>query len=398
MNITKLNKEEFICHDPIILTGEKAFYNDPNYLGKTKKDFYSPDPSPSARYSFNTKNQNHILDRIKNIFERFFPPVWVYKFLQFFAGYVALLPAAGITVSNKPFNYYKLTSEKINFEGKWKYLRFSFNVNGKPVDVKIMGTPSTLGNGRWLLHSNGNCGFSDGTLSYNNELRTILDMTHSNALLFDYPSVGSSKGYPNKEDMKTAYIAMLNLLERAQDEGAIDAKEIIGYGHSIGGGVQGEALKKHELKNKKYVFVKSRSFSDLSTAASHITIKPLGLLVKLLGWNLDSVTSSEKLKVPEIILQSAKVDTHFQRLKDSSLIIDDGVIPAKATLGKKLLDKHGVEKFPNKVFLGMKEGHNNSIKQPWNLAKEITRALGKPESVSHKAFINHMRDDIALGA
>ena len=106
-----------------------------------------------------------------------------------------------------------------------------------------------------------------------------------NAIVFNYPGVGASSGLPNRQAMAKTYRAMLNFLEDRTN--GIGATEIIGYGHSIGGGVQGDALKTHELKKDvKYVFVKSRTFSDLSTTASLLMAKPFGFLVKILGCNI----------------------------------------------------------------------------------------------------------------
>jgi hypothetical protein len=154
----------------------------------------------------------------------------------------------------------------------------------------------------------------------------------------------------------------------------IGAKEIIGYGHSIGSGVQSDALKTHELKKDiKYVFVKSRTFSDLSTVASTLASKPLGFLVKMLGWNMDCVESSKNLQAPEIIMQTANVKK-YEELKDSSKIINDGIITANASLAKALLEDNQYPR-KNKVFIGMRETHNAGLKDPSFLAQKIEALL-----------------------
>ncbi|WP_284452673.1 hypothetical protein [Parachlamydia acanthamoebae] len=172
--------------------------------------------------------------------------------------------------------------------------------------------------------------------------------------------------------MAKAYRAMLNFLE--DQKIGIGAKEIIGYGHSIGGGSQSDALKKHPLKKDiKYVFVKSRSFSTLYRTAIHVTYRPLAFLVKILGWNMNSSKVSEKLQAPEIILQTAKVAS-YEEIKNSSKIIDDGIITAKASLAKKLLDDEKCAK-RNKIFIGIPDDHCAELSDPTFLATRIESLL-----------------------
>ena len=240
-----------------------------------------------------------------------------------------------------------------------------------------------------MLDSNGNGEFYEDKLSCH-EFKHILSKVKSNAIVFNYPGVGASSGLPNRQAMAKAYCAMLNFLEDKKN--GVGAKEIIGYGHSIGGGVQGDALKTHELKKDvKYVFVKSRTFSNLSTTASILTNKSLGFVVKILGWNMDSVASSKKLQAPEIIMQTAKVKW-YEEINDSSKIIDDGVIPANASLAKALLDDNKCPK-KNKVFIGMQERHNDGLDDPSFLAQKIETLLKTDASNSD---INKYFDEEAI--
>ncbi|MBI3901060.1 MAG: hypothetical protein HY324_02790, partial [Chlamydiia bacterium] len=229
-------------------------------------------------------------------------------------------------------------------------------------------------NGRWVLASNGNGEFYEDTVAYNDHFKRILTEIDGSAIVFNYPGVGASSGLPNRQAMTKAYRAMLSFLED-QDKG-IGAREIIGYGHSIGGGIQGDALKVHALKeNVKYVFVKSRTFS---TIASVLNFKPLECLVELLGWNIDPITSSKTLQAPEIILQTARVN-QYEELQESSKIIGDGIIPANGSLAKALLDDPNCPK-QNKLFIGMKERHNGQLLDPSFLAKKIKAFLKSPLS------------------
>lgn len=323
------------------------FYKSPTYLGDTKKDFASLTPLTTS-YRWNSEHK--VLRITKKIFSLLFFPLILGKCLHNFAGKIAYLPAAS---SFTPVQAETLRSE-VNLNGDWKYKRLTVKVDGIKIDAMVVGKESTLNNKRWMLHSVGNGDCYENNLHFANNYQ-MLEELQSNALFFNYSGVGSSSGKANRKAMKNAYRAMLKLLE--DENMGIGAKEIIGYGHSIGAGVQGDALKSYRLKKDiNYVFVKSRTFSRMSKEAS-LMARPLGFVTKLLGWNISSVTSSRKLQAHEIILQTTNV-TKPEELNDSSKIIDDGVIFEKATLAKKLLDKGIVN---NKTFFGIPEGHNTPI-------------------------------------
>lgn len=352
-----------------MLSGDMAFYNQTDYLDSTRRDFVQPKPL-LVNYRWNSESS---IRRIaKQVFSIIVFPVQTYKLLHSFAGKVALLPSATPTLLGYSKNYANYARSNISLNNMWKYKRITVEVDGYKIDAMIVGKASTLNNGRWVLASNGNGEFYEDKLSCNNDFRRILSEIKSNGIVFNYPGVGASSGLPSREAMAKAYRAMLNLLE--DQKNGIGAKEIIGYGHSIGGGVQGDALKNHDLKKDvKYVFVKSRTFSDLSTTASTLTIKPLGFLVKILGWNMNNVKSSKQLQAPEIIMQTAAVEK-CEQLSDSLKIIDDGIISAKASLAKALLDDNNFIN-QNKVFIGMEECHNERLSNPLFLAQTIERLL-----------------------
>ncbi|MBA3603760.1 MAG: hypothetical protein H0W50_09005 [Parachlamydiaceae bacterium] len=279
------------------LSGENAFYNKENYLEATKEDF-SQGKSLPVSYTWNTESK--ILRIAKLIFSIIIFPVGIYKLIHSLVGKV-LLPASSPSRMGLPANYANNARQQVNLNGDWKYKRLTIEVDGYKIDATIMGKEATFDNGRWTLLSNGNGEFAEeGHMASGNFIK-ILSEVNSNGIVFNYPGVGSSSGLPNREAMAKVYRAMLNFLE--DKEKGIGAKEIIGYGHSIGGGAQGDALRTHDLKkNVKYVFVKSRTFSDLSTEASLLVNKPAGFLLKIFGWNMGSVESSKNLKAPEIIM------------------------------------------------------------------------------------------------
>jgi hypothetical protein len=351
------------------LAGENAFYNQPDYLESTQRDLNSNNSLPTT-YSWNIEHK--IIRIVKQILSIIIFPIAIYNLLHILAGKVALLPASSPSLMEYSDNYANDSRSSISLDSEWKYKRVTVQVDGYQVDAMIVGKAATLNNGRWMLASNGNGEFYEDKLSYSQDFKQILTEIQGNAIVFNYPGVGSSSGLPNRQAMAKAYRAMLSFLE--DRENGIGAREIIGYGHSIGGGVQGDALKAHVLKKDvKYVFVKSRTFSDLNTTASILTCRPLGFLVKLLGWNMDLVASSRKLQAPEIIMQTAEVQG-YEELHESSKIIGDGVIPANASLARALLNDANCHK-KSKLFIGMSESHNDELKDPLFLAKKIETLL-----------------------
>jgi len=356
-----------------ILSGKNAFYNASDYLESTQRDFAAT--SLPVTYSWETESKTTRIS--KQILSTVIFPVGIFKSLHSLAGKIALLPASNPGLMGYPPNHATESRLNITLNGEWKYKRINIDVNGYKIDAIIVGKDSTLGNGRWVLPSLGNGEFCEDKLAYGDDFTQLLTEVNGNAVVFNYPGVGASSGLPNREAMAKAYRAILTFLEDKKK--GVGAREIIGYGHSIGGGVQGDALKTHKLKKDiQYVFVKSRTFSTLKIEASVLTNSPLGFLVKALGWNMDSVESSKELQVPEIIMQTARVKS-YEELADSSKIIDDGVIPAKASLAKALLDDNQCPK-DRKLFIGMPEHHNDGLWNPSYLAMKINACLYHPQS------------------
>lgn len=361
-----------------ILSGEKAFYNQSNYVKSGKQD-WSSNKSLPVSYTWNTEHK--VIRIAKKILSAFIFSSAVYTLLSLLIGKVSLkqplpvlilsmgiykllqiivgkiiLPASSPMITKVSKNDLDNARSKISLKGTWKYKRILIEADGYKMDSVIIGKPSTFNNGRWYLTSNGNGEFYEGKL-FSGECRQVLHNLKSNALVFNYPGVGSSSGSASKKAMVKAYRAMLTFLE--DKERGIGAKEIIGYGFSIGGAIQGEALKTHPLKKDiKYVFIKDRTFSALSQLVSEMMGRFLGFSVKCLGWEMDSVTSSKKLQVPEIILQTTKKD-HFHQLESiDDLQETDLVIEKKGSLAFELL-KEGVHK--NKHYLGITSNHRTSL-------------------------------------
>jgi len=314
--------------------------------------------------TFNTEYK--VITIAKQLLSTLMFPLGIYRLLHSFVGKFLLLPASTPALLGRVSNHADISRSKIHLDGDLKYKRFTVEVDGYKIDAVIVGKASSLTNGRWMLVSNGNSQLYEDLLSGDSDVKRILSAINGNALLFNYPGVGASSGLPNRYAMSKAYQTMLTLLEDKID--GIGAKEIIGYGHSIGGGVQGDALETHKLKSDvRYVFIKGRTFSTLSTVVSTRKNPFLGLVVKILGWNMSSIDSSKKLQVSEIILQTTD---------DRSVAIHDGVIPAEATLAKALLECNECPK-ENKVFIALQEKHSEKLRDIPFIGETIESLLAR---------------------
>lgn len=374
------------------LSGENAFYQHPEYLTNTSQDLSSTKILPTS-YTWNTEHKiMRIAKQILPIFAfsiglsligkvsliKIALSVGAYKLIHRLIGKL-ILPASFITsllslhrivrtviFKISKFNVPLLKDLRVKAldvtrKNGWICKRITIEVDGYKIDSIIIGKPSFLDKGRWTLVSDGNgILYEFNMLSENDDtLRLILDGYESNAILFNYPGVGASSGLPNKQAMVKAYRAMLTFLE--DKEKGIGATEIIGYGHSIGGGIQGEVLKTHSLKNDiKYIFIKSKTFSSLSEQVSLMMGKILGALIKPLGWEMDSVESSKKLQVKEIIIQTTKEESGYNLKNIDDLANNDGVIIKESCLAFKLLKEKATA---NKYFLGTTSSHNEPLDQ-----------------------------------
>lgn len=139
----------------------------------------------------------------------------------------------------------------------------------------------------------------------------------------------------------------------------------------LGGGTQEFTENRSFRSDIKYLFVKSRSFSSIRDAATYIADNELlGKLAAWVGWNISPLKASLALTQPEVILQTVNWHNYVNILSDSRVaILSDGVIHKEAALATHLLAKS--RNFPNKLFIGMPENHNEGIDQPILLARKV---------------------------
>lgn len=362
-----------------MLSGENAFYNQANYLETTAEQLgrSSPPNDLVVTFSSSTSFKHRAIKVVKNCL---LLPL-LHKLFHRLLGCI-ILPSESMFRST---SIRKATQRRMrafnhaNFEGQgeaaqarqgdtWKYKRFKVVISGYEIDAMIAGKASTLANGRWVLASPHREGTYEGALPWNasetdrnqlgrmenNEwvpmprtygeiLGNFLDDINGNVLMFNYPGIGASSGtFPSKETIIKAYRAMLTLLEN--DDYGIGAKEIIGYGFSIGGGIQGEALKGHHFQTEKinYLFIKDRSFANLADVISHRFTWIAGWIVRRFGFNLNTTTSSNELSqrnIHEIILQAE----------------EDDIVPAAVSQTTILQSKEATK---HKTFLAFEGEHD----------------------------------------
>jgi hypothetical protein len=292
---------------PSILSGKTAFFNHPNYQINLKNEFNSKEGTCIYKCSQIPK---------KNI-----TPLLSYPLKKLLKW--TLIPTVG-----QPQKFGSTLSREGNL---WKYKRITLPIGDLKIDAAIMGRPSTLNNKKWVLLSLGRLERYEDIMK-SSSLKKFLEKINANALFFNYPKVGASKGPRNAQNMTAAYKGMLEFLEDKKN--GIGATKIIGYGYSMGGGVQGKSLESYPLqgKNIKYLFIKDRTFSSLQRTVHSLTKGFVGESLLSLGWDLDSTKSSYKLshlQIPEIITQT----TDINETPNS-----DGVISKNSSLMHSILN------------------------------------------------------------
>ncbi len=380
-----------------LLSGSTAFYNLLTYQESLQKDF-ATEKAPDPLYSYQTESK--IWRMVKKILLILLFPigllVLIYRVLQAkFGGMILQAPKA-----STPEVCAKMRSQLVNRykDGEWKLKRISIQVDDWALDATIVGKPSTLNNGTWLLFVPGSDKCCESTLlNQERDLPAILEQIEGNGIYFNYPGVAGSEGVaPNKETLAKACRAVLRFLE---DD--VEAKRIVCHGYSLGGGALGSALEEHPLKDDvRYCCVYDHSFSDAAAVASaQMNSSLAGLVLKSLGWNLDAVNSTKKLKAQQIVIQtvdSTKLPqgSNYMDLNDPKLLVSDGsAIQPEATLAYALLnDPHRPKE--RQQIIGVRASHFAPFDAPGGqnqdafvpyLARQIKKALGTAPAIAASA-------------
>ena len=202
--------------------------------------------------------------------------------------------------------------------------------NGTSYSGLLLGTPETLGNGKWVLNALGNGQPIETSVRQSLSYHQI----GYNVLMVNGRGVGQSRGLAKGSNVGEAQVVGLNFLEQV-----IKANKIVLVGFSLGGAAIGAAIKEHTFSpaQRDYLAVRIMSFGSVSHVAHEILKKHNSCFTPIakgvIAWTdceIDSVAASQQLTdlhIPEVIIQAGSSQTEFQ---------DDGVIPAAATLGQRL--------------------------------------------------------------
>lgn len=367
--------------NPTPLVSQLSTEHGTDYSKKTIAEFSQRSRVP-VTYTWDTpewSTEGKIKRLVKFIFSIIFFPIAIYHFLHYCIGKVALPASSPLLIPHikNLGNLNRLRADAINKIFRNTLLnpkRLTISVDGYEIDAAIVGHQINLTNSRWVLLSVGNGEFYEQYLDNlsSSDLGNFLSKLEANVLMFNYPGVGESSGRPNHQAMVKAYRAMLHFLE--DDKEGLGAKVIVGFGHSIGGGIQGEALQHHTFrKDIRYTFIKNKTFSTLSKAAETIIARPIGSLIRFFGWDINAGASSKTMTVPEIIIQKAAVRDTYTVIDYREQILHDQIIPSQGTLAAALIEDRASMK--GKQFLGTPEDHNVRFEEPAALAKIVQGTL-----------------------
>ncbi len=192
------------------------------------------------------------------------------------------------------------------------------------------------------------------------DVMRLADKLDSNVLFFDYPSIGKSRGQLSAEHIKRAYLGVLQYLE--DEKSGPGAKEIIGYGRSLGGAIQAHALDGYTFKQgTRYAMVKDRTFGNLNETIRSLFGTAIAHLASFIGYfDYEPSAQSQRLQVPEIVVQCTKEN--------------DGMISSKCSLQEALRKTEAVG---NKTFINADdaEGDFDFISHNSRLPQRVIDAI-----------------------
>lgn len=350
--------------------GPDAFYNQANYIARTQADLAARKLLPVS-YTWKTESQAWRI--FKSVASIIIFPIGIYKLLHGLAG-LAVLPGSPMSrirrVREQMHSYRQVY---IHPDNPRKYKRVTLQVDGYKIDTVFMVQPENMANRRWLVSAGGNAEFYEYQLAGDRVTR-MGDALQANILVFNPPAVMCSSGLlPQRKAMEKAYRLMIHFLEspyvNAAGETVSLADEIILAGHSIGGGVVADTLlSKHKFNPQaNHAAAFSRTFKDLSTAADTLILRGVGLIVKILGWNMNPARAARKTKMPHVVMQTGS----------NGRVIHDGIIAKEAAQATALQKK---KRYNQGNIMLIAEDHNSPLQEETNaaLCARIRRALQPP--------------------
>lgn len=245
--------------------------------------------------------------------------------------------------------------------------RVALNKSGINYDAFAFEHEDTKENGQWVIVAGGNRWIGESAAP--SVARKFKELGF-NVLYVNGPGVGRSSGYPTSYSIGSGQEAGLQFLEKVAD-----AKKILLYGTSLGGGAQSEAIKNHTFNTKDidYLVWSDRSFDKLSNAASSMVTALAKPIFFLLGIELDGVAGAKKLKklgITHIVTQNSQMRVGNGPLPLTPNInspgVTDGVIPNKASLYVGLMQAGIHDPTRLKCYGGPRVLHNGNLHQDIN--------------------------------
>lgn len=230
--------------------------------------------------------------------------------------------------------------------------RVTLERDGVRYDGLLIGKKEHITNGQWVLQATGNHCPIEIPAPF---IARCCSQIKYNTLFINGPHVGHSKGHATPQTMGEAQDTALLFLETA-----IKATHIVCAGHSLGGAAIGLMIPMHTFRNDiRYLVVRQMTFDRSANVCAKALAPPKSRLRHAIRWliqwthlQMDSVLASRILSekgIHEIIVQTTTTDLNPSK----SEFMDDGTIPAHATLGYRLQQED--PPLPHKTFLPLIE-------------------------------------------
>ncbi len=260
----------------------------------------------------------------------------------------------------------------------------SLEKNGTHYSGLLIGHRETIYNGQWVIQAGGNAqAIEDSAYLY----APCYKEQRFNTLLINGPGVGRSEGEATPLTMGEAQEIGISFLESA-----IKAKKIVIAGLSLGGAAMGQAILLHHFKpDTSYCVIRQVTFDQASRIAgvfaSRVWSKLRSFTEHLIRWcgaEMDSVLASRKLQqlgIHEVIMQATNKEIPTGTLPTAEDFASDGVIPAEASLGYRLIQE-GITQ--HKTFCCLPQlSHGNPL---WVLPDAAVAPLRFMDKRSHPLF------------
>lgn len=232
--------------------------------------------------------------------------------------------------------------------------RIALNKSGIDYDAFAVEPASTKGNGKWVIVAGGNGWTGEDSLEY-----CVRDFrAHGfNTLFINGPGVGRSTGFPTSYSVGAGQEAGLQFLEKV-----VNAKTILLYGTSLGGGAQSEAIQNHSFKKEiNYIVWSHVTFDKLSNVASSLVIGIAKYIFFLLGIEANGVKGAKRLQelgIRHIVTQHNRDNSFKDPFNDKG---SDGVIHNRDSLYIGMRKADIVDQDRVKFYLSPDMDHNDDL-------------------------------------